>query len=121
MGKTARVGRPTKSPKPGDRVSLGLRVTAKMKTRLDAAAAKNGRSQSQEAEFMLEQAFAQEDAFGGPDLKRYALLMATAFSMGGNRQAGPRIEIADWQHDQQAYAAAAAAVMFSLLKFMPDA
>lgn len=49
-----RIGRPTKPPKPGQRVPLGLRVTPEMKTRLEAAAIKNGRSLSQEAEFRLE-------------------------------------------------------------------
>lgn len=51
-----RVGRPTKSPE-GERVSLGLRVTADIKRRLDAAAEASGRSQSQEAEFRLERSF----------------------------------------------------------------
>jgi hypothetical protein len=49
-----RVGRPTKPPKPGERVALGLRVTPDMKKRLERAAIKNGRSISQEAELRLE-------------------------------------------------------------------
>lgn len=54
----AKVGRPTKAPKHGARrVSLGLRVTPDVKRQLDAAADKNGRSQSQEAEFRLERSF----------------------------------------------------------------
>ena len=39
-----RMGRPTKAPKPGERVQLGLRVTPEMKKRLDEAAIKKGRS-----------------------------------------------------------------------------
>ena len=59
MGKPAnaakkRIGRPTKKPKPGERVPLGLRVTPEMKKRLERAAIKNGRSISQEAELRLE-------------------------------------------------------------------
>ena len=49
-----RIGRPTKTPKPGERVQLGLRVTPEMKKRLEKAAIKNGRSISQEAELRLE-------------------------------------------------------------------
>ena len=52
--KTKRIGRPTKKPKPGERVPLGLRVTPEMKKRLEKAAIRNGRSISQEAELRLE-------------------------------------------------------------------
>lgn len=41
----------------GERVPLGLRVTADLKRKLDAAAEASGRSQSQEAEFRLENSF----------------------------------------------------------------
>ena len=49
-----RIGRPTKSPTPGTRVSLGLKVTPNIKRLLDGAAASSGRTQSQEAEMMIE-------------------------------------------------------------------
>lgn len=52
--KRKRIGRPTKKPKPGERVPLGLRVTPEMKKRLEKAAIKNGRSISQEAELRLD-------------------------------------------------------------------
>lgn len=55
-----RIGRPTKQPAPGKRASLGLKVTADIKRRLDAAARANGRTQSQEAEVRLEQSFRDE-------------------------------------------------------------
>jgi hypothetical protein len=48
------MGRPTKPPKEGERVPLGLRVTAAVKRGLEAAAIKSGRSISQEAELRLE-------------------------------------------------------------------
>ena len=53
-------GRPKREPDPGERVKLGLRVTAEVKRNLDAAADANGRSQSQEAEFRLEQSFERD-------------------------------------------------------------
>jgi hypothetical protein len=42
-------------------VPLGLRVTPEMKRRLDDAAKRSGRSQSQEAEFRLERSFDRTD------------------------------------------------------------
>ena len=63
-----RLGRPKRKPMPGARVSLGLRVTAETKQRLDAAAEQSGRSQSQEAELRLEQTFAAEYRLGGPSM-----------------------------------------------------
>jgi hypothetical protein len=56
-----RLGRPTKSPPAGQRASLGLKVTAAIKQRLDLAARANGRTQSQEAETRLEASFRGED------------------------------------------------------------
>jgi hypothetical protein len=56
-----RTGRPTNAPPPGKRVSLGLKVTAEIKQRLDKAARETGRTQSQEAEVRLEQSFRSED------------------------------------------------------------
>ena len=52
--KTKRIGRPTKPPKPGERVALGLRVTPEMKRKLEKAAVKSGRSLSQEVEWRIE-------------------------------------------------------------------
>jgi hypothetical protein len=75
--KGKRIGRPTKKPKTGERVSLGLRVTAETKQRLDAAAAMSGRSQSQEAEMRLERSFERQD------LMTEALTLAFGEAIGG--------------------------------------
>ena len=56
-----RTGRPLKSPTPGTRMSLGLKVTAETKARLDKAARETGRTQSQEAELRLQRSFERED------------------------------------------------------------
>lgn len=54
-GMTKRVGRPMKrNPNSIKRVPLGLRVTADIKRLVDDAAIKSGRSQSQEAERLIE-------------------------------------------------------------------
>jgi len=55
-----RKGRPIKAAVEGERTQLGLRVTAEMKRKLEAAALESGRSLSQEAELRLEQSFERE-------------------------------------------------------------
>lgn len=118
----ARMGRPTKAPKGDERVSLGLRVTADIKRKLDTAAVKNDRSQSQEAEFRLEQSFNEEDAVGGPDLAVFARLMSAAFLRGGQRGAramSRRWTPAQWVNDPFCYAAAASAVVDALNTAQP--
>ena len=49
-----RIGRPIKPALPGERPSLGLRVTAATKELIEALARASGRTQSQEAEFLIE-------------------------------------------------------------------
>jgi hypothetical protein len=70
--KEKRLGRPVKAPTPGKRVSLGLKVTAEIKQRIDEEARKSGRTQSQQAELMIERGFEQEqqivDVFGSHEI-----------------------------------------------------
>jgi hypothetical protein len=54
-------GRPRKAPKPGTRVSLGLKVTPEIKNKLDENAQASGRTQSQEAEVRIERSFEREN------------------------------------------------------------
>ena len=54
---TTRLGRPLKPASEGDRVMIGCRVSAEIKNKLDEAARKSGRSQSQELELRLLQSF----------------------------------------------------------------
>jgi hypothetical protein len=56
-----RIGRPIKAPGKSERVSLGLRVTAVIKRHIDAAARASGRTQSQEAEILIERALTYDD------------------------------------------------------------
>jgi hypothetical protein len=61
MGQNRKIGRPIKPALPGTRVQLGLKVSARIKALLDQAATANARTQSQEAEFRLEQSFLLDD------------------------------------------------------------
>src|SRR5262245_46593766 len=55
-------GRPRKhESEAGEKLHLGIRVTPEMKQRLEAVAAANGRSQSQEAEIRLQRTFDRQD------------------------------------------------------------
>jgi hypothetical protein len=85
-----RMGRPTKKPEPGTRVSLGLKVTPEIKHKIDEAARASGRTQSQEAELRLERAFEHdrllpdvlETAFGR-QLAGVLLMLGTAMKQAG--------------------------------------
>jgi hypothetical protein len=125
MGKTARRGRPrARKPKQGDRVSLGLRVTAEMKLRLDDAAAKSGRSQSQEAELRLERSFREEEALGGRAMRELGDLMRATFAFVAKRTANTSGNAEwtanDWIADQECYRAAAVDVCRVLIERLPN-
>ena len=83
-GKSRR-GRPSKIPVEGERNSLGLRVTAQLKAKLEEAAAASGRSQSQEAEFRLERSFMVNEGryleFGGKDTYQFCAMLAQMADM----------------------------------------
>ena len=49
-----RIGRPIKPALPGERPSLGLRVTATTKSLIEALARASGRTQSEQVEFLIE-------------------------------------------------------------------
>ena len=111
-------GRPIKQPEPGERVSLGFRVTPELKVKIEAAAASSGRSQSQEAEFRLEFSFADEAAFPNRELKFWAYLIAGAFDERGRFEAGmrghPDWTAKEWMRDPLIYQSA----MFEVVRTM---
>lgn len=112
-----RLGRPPKAPTPGKRVALGLKVTSEIKQRLDEEARKSGRTQSQQAELMIERSFAEERGFGSPEMRRLAYLMATAFAAAGQRDAAGK---SDWIADPYTYSAGVAGVLDALLIGFPN-
>jgi hypothetical protein len=75
-------GRKPYPTQPGTRVSLGLKVTPGVKTRLDETAKNNGRTQSQEAEVRLERSFEDEDALDRAMLLAYADIGPLLFLVG---------------------------------------
>ena len=122
-----RAGRPTKPPKSGDRVSLGLRVTADVKARLDAVAGANGRSQSQEAELRLEQSFKDEDLVARVQDRIYGRAVAGVLMLLGEviretatfaTKRSPTISD-DWIADPHAFEQVARAVNIALDTLRP--
>lgn len=69
------------------RQMLTMRVTQQMRERIEAAAAKNGRSLSQEIELRLEHSFLADKEFGGDEqaelLRRISLVMDIASTGAG--------------------------------------
>ena len=129
MGKK---GRPQKKPiKPGDRVPLGLRVTASLKHSLDTAAKHSGRSQSQEAEFRLEHSFANEarllealDLAYGRELAGIMYAVGEVMRAAGNTAAAlsgitTTNRTPEWWDDPYAFAQASMAAEFVLNSLRP--
>ena len=130
--KTRKSGRPRKrQPKPGERVSLGLRVTPGLKDALDNSAAHSGRSQSQEAEFRLEQSFLkQQSSFEalalayGHDLAGILQVIGDAMlstgKMAGFMMTRSLEGSENWCDDASAFAEATEAAQFVLNEFKPS-
>jgi hypothetical protein len=127
-------GRPRRrKPKPGERVSLGLRVTPEMKEALDRAAAQSGRSQSQEAEFRIERTFADQRSLYdlleltyGPKLAGIIRVVAEFTEAEGHHadmvsmqrnQGGPFRE--QWLRNPYAFDEAVKAANIALERFRP--
>jgi hypothetical protein len=62
--KAKRRGRPFKAPKPGKRAPLSLLVRAEIKKLVDERAKASGRTQSQEAEMLIERCLQYESVHG---------------------------------------------------------
>lgn len=120
----ARQGRPLKESGPGKRASLTLKVTPEMKQRIDEAARQSGRTQSQEGEARLEQAFSEIDGFGGPDIYQIARLAASAFLFGGQYSAktkgNPDAPVSEWITDEHCYQQAVLALIDAIASVAPS-
>lgn len=121
-----RTGRPPKPPRPGQKSSLGLKVTAEIKRRIDTEAMRQGRTQSQEAEWRLARSFDRQDlldevltiAYGkqiaallivmGSVLRRYA---------GQPKDGKPPKDDAHWLDDPVVYQQAAHVVAGLAMQF----
>jgi hypothetical protein len=69
-----------------------------MVARLKKEAGENGHSLAQECETRLERSLDADDTFGGPELRRIAYAMATAFAIAGQYSAGRDVPVREWLH-----------------------
>jgi hypothetical protein len=84
------------TPQAGKRYPMNLRTTFDVRQKLEAACQLSGRSLSAEVEHRVEQSIRQDDVFGGPELRRVAYTMATAFAVAGQHSAGRDVPFKDW-------------------------
>jgi predicted transcriptional regulator len=126
-----RRGRRAKPAKPGERVSLGLKVRPEIKDRLDTDAKRSGRTQSQEAEARIEQSFYREglldDALElafGRQVAGILLVIASAMTragrIGGFQSEGSFEAMENWLSDAYAYGQAVKAANEVLNAFRPE-
>jgi len=120
-------------PDPGERVKLGLRVTPELKSQLDVAAKQSGRSQSQEAEFRLEQSFDRHDLLRsalilayGPEVAGLLMMSGVAMLNAGLRQYWTKSDflegdeqLAGWINDSAAYDQALRAINLIFEAYRP--
>jgi TraY domain len=126
---------PKREPKPGERFQLGVRVTPETKRRLDAAAERSGRSQSQEAELRLERSFDRQDLLPevlvlayGRHLAGILMMLAVAMddlgklqidARGSRRRADSLLADSPWIGDPIAYDSALEAAVALLIALRP--
>ena len=112
--------KPKREPKPGERVHAGLRVTPDLRRRIGRAAAKSGRSLSQEMEFRLERSLAVDTAFGSTEMHDMALRMSSAFAIAGEARAVEKNIGPNWINDADAYRSAMFSVFAALIRNAPE-
>jgi hypothetical protein len=98
---------------------LNMRTTAALRTQLEAAAQSTGRSLTQEVERRLERSFEHDDAFGGPELRKLALVMIGAFGLAGQFRAGWNVPVEEWLQNTTACSSAIASVVDVLVRTLP--
>jgi hypothetical protein len=128
----ARRGRPTKTAKPGTRASLGLKVTPALKARIEEEAAKNGRTQSQEAEARLERSFDRADLLSdamslayGPQTAGLLMVIGRAMTDAGRfssfLSSPENLGADDWIKDPYGFEQARLAIETVMEAFRPRA
>jgi hypothetical protein len=80
----------------GRRYPLNMRTTKQVRAQLEAAARASGRSLVQEVEHRITRSMAEDQAFGGPELRQVAYLMATSFAISGQYSAGADVPPKEW-------------------------
>jgi Arc-like DNA binding domain len=96
------------------------RIPERLRRRLERAAQHNDRSMNAEISFRLEKSFSIDDAFGGPELRQIATLMAASFNYAGWVSSGGKAP-GDWIKDPINYGSAIVGTVKALLIGLPNA
>ena len=100
------------------RNNLTFRTRDQLRDQLERVAAAAGRSISEEIEYRLTLSFSHDDAFGGPAMRRIAILMAVAFHSAGNlTSSGKPIE--EWIRDPDVFRRATFSTIQALFAAIP--
>jgi hypothetical protein len=100
---------------------MNLRTTFELRQKLETAAMVSGRSLSAETEHRVEQSIAQDDLLGGPELRRIAYAMISAFAIAGQHSAGRDVAFKDWSPADCTTAIASVVVTLAKLTHLDDA
>ena len=124
-----RRGRPPEAAVAGERFSLGLKVTADIKERVDQAARESGRTQSQEAEYRLQGSFDREDLLSdvlalayGKYVAGILLMLGYAIDAAGRGASSIRTVggARDWINDPHAFDQAVRAALHIFDALRPE-
>lgn len=110
-------------------VQLKLRMKEPLRAAVEKSAKKRGVSLNTELVDRIERSFEQDrhldQALGGPEMRRTAELMISAFGHNGNLMAAalghPEWTAAEWMADESCYRAAVLGVVEALLVARPNA
>ena len=97
---------------------LNLRTTAAVHAELTAAALANGRSLTKEAQERVEQSLTLDRRLGGPELRKIAYVMASAFGVAGQLSAGSGVPSQEWLGNPAAVGTAIASVVDALVEHL---
>ena len=101
-------------------VQLKVRIRESLRAQLEEAATQKGISLNAEIADRLTRSLDEEHGFGGPELHRIALLMASTFALAGDRHSKHK-PASEWLRDEDTYFDAAIAVLAALLQHKPRA
>jgi hypothetical protein len=97
--------------------TIKIRMHEPLRAEIERAATRSGRSMNTEMVTRLSRSFIEEDAVGGPELRRIAYAMAAAFGSRGCTYAaagGRSAEPSHWMDDAASYSEAMIAVIEAL-------
>lgn len=120
MKKKGRRGGQRKPAAVRKRNNLTFRTRDQLRDQLERAAAKTGRSISEEVEHRLTLSLFGEDiVFGDPAMRHIVTLMASTFMAMGELNSGGK-PVAEWIKDPDVFRRATFGALYSLARTIPD-